>query len=79
MIVKAETPPSLGGKFERGFHVSSSLHIYVPDGSVEAYKTATNWASHASIIFPISQLISDNAELYNEISQYLGGEYYLKD
>lgn len=71
MIIRAETPPSLGSKFGLGQHVSWSLKIYVPDGSVEAYKTATNWASHASIIFPISQLVTDNAELYNEISQYL--------
>lgn len=71
MIIRAETPPSLGSKFELGYHVSSSLKIYVPDASVEAYKSATNWASHASIIFPITQLVTDNAELYNEISQYL--------
>lgn len=71
MILKAETPPSLGSKFALGQHVSSSLKIYVPDASVESYKSATNWVSHASIIFPISQLDTDNAELYAEISQYL--------
>ena len=71
MIIRAETPPSLGRWFALGQHVSSSLKIYVPDISVEAYKSATNWTSHSSIIFPITQLETDNAELYAEISQYL--------
>lgn len=73
MIIRAETPPSLGSKFALGQHVSSSLKIYVPDASVAAYKSATNWASHASIIFPITQLETDNAELYEEILIYIGG------
>ena len=71
MIIRAETPPSLGSKFALGHHVSSSLKIYVPDVSVEAYKSATNWTSHSSIIFPITQLETDNPTLYAEISQYL--------
>lgn len=71
MIVKAETPPSLGSKFALGQHVSSSLKIYVPDASVEAYESATNWTSHSSIIFPITQLETDNPTLYAEISEYL--------
>lgn len=73
MILLAETPPSLGSKFVLGQHVSSALKIYVPENSVEAYKTATNWSWHASIIFPISQLETDNAELYEEILIYIGG------
>lgn len=73
MILLAETPPSLGSKFSLGYQVSSSLKIYVPDNSVEAYKSATNWSGHARIIFPIDQLLEDNPELYAEIKEYLVG------
>ena len=41
--------------------------IYVPDASVETYKSATNWSSKASIIYGISDIITNNPELYEEI------------
>ena len=50
---------------------SNNAIIYVPDASVEAYKTATNWSSYASRIKGISELPTDNAELYEEIKDYL--------
>lgn len=51
--IAAVTPPSLGSS---AFANCSSLTgIYVPDDSVEAYKTATNWSAHANIILPLSQ------------------------
>mgnify|MGYP000472681990 CR=1 FL=1 len=31
--------------------------IYVPDDSVEAYKTATNWSNYADRIRPISEYV----------------------
>lgn len=30
--------------------------VYVPDGSVDAYKTATQWSSRARYIYPLSEL-----------------------
>ena len=63
------TPPTLNSNAYNGTH--SDLKIYVPDASVEAYKTATNWSQYSSRIKGISELPSDNAELYNEIKDYL--------
>lgn len=47
-IFRSTTPPSLGQTF------SGSYPIYVPDQSVEAYKTATNWNQYADRIKPLS-------------------------
>ena len=46
---KATTPPSLGGTdvFDSN---GSGRKIYVPAGSVEAYKSATRWSEYASAI-----------------------------
>ena len=44
---KATTPPSLGAEV---FYYNGSRKIYVPAGSVEAYKSATNWSEYASAI-----------------------------
>ena len=55
MICEAVTPPSLGDSI---FHASGSKtfdFVYVPDGSVEAYKTAVNWSAYADKILPLSQ------------------------
>jgi hypothetical protein len=35
----------------------STLTIYVPDESVEAYKGATNWSAYADQIKPISEYV----------------------
>lgn len=71
-VCKATTPPTLGSGSFTGTPIASGAgSIYVPDASVEAYKTATNWSSYASRIKGISELPSDNAELYNEIKDYL--------
>ena len=52
VICRATTPPRLGTvKANNGTHQA----IYVPDESVEAYKTATNWNAFADIILPLSQ------------------------
>ena len=45
------TPPILDTYL--GYAVNFKL--YVPDESVDAYKTATNWAQYASRIYPLSQ------------------------
>lgn len=50
MIVKATTPPS----FDTTQNSVGTL-IYVPDESVEAYKTASGWSSYADRIKPLSE------------------------
>jgi hypothetical protein len=67
-VFNSDVPPSCSwGVFEG----ATSCTIYVPDASVSAYREATNWSTYASRIFPISQLSSDNPDLYNEIKDYL--------
>lgn len=46
-IVKATIPPSINDDI---FYYSSNVSIYVPYGSVEAYKTATGWIEYADRI-----------------------------
>ena len=46
---KATTPPALGGTYVFDNNVSGRK-IYVPAGSVEAYKSATRWSEYASAI-----------------------------
>lgn len=56
VTVLATTPPTLGtGVFsiDTGDPDFASYPIYVPAGSLEAYKTATNWSVYANRIFPI--------------------------
>lgn len=55
VVMQSSTPPTLGANtvFSNGH---SGLTIYVPDGSVEAYKTATNWSAFADKIKPLSEL-----------------------
>jgi hypothetical protein len=45
---KATTPPSLG--WDVFAHNGSDRKIYVPAGSVNAYKSATNWSEYADAI-----------------------------
>lgn len=72
IVCKASPPPSLGSKALTNTPIASGTgSIYVPDASVEAYKTTTNWSAYASRIFPVSQLATDNPELYAEIQEYL--------
>ena len=56
IICRASTPPSLGGAIINKSWVYATIgEIYVPDESVEAYKTATNWSAYANKILPLSQ------------------------
>ena len=56
LICRASTPPTLGGPIiNKGWIKATIGEIYVPDDSVESYKTATNWSAYANIILPISQ------------------------
>ena len=44
---KSTTPPTLSNT-DAFYNISSDCIIYVPQGSLEAYQTATNWATYAS-------------------------------
>ena len=48
VTIEATTPPTLGTNVFNG--TSENLVIYVPAGSVDAYKAATNWSTYASRI-----------------------------
>lgn len=76
-VCKAITPPTLG---TNAFGNTNNCPIYVPDASVEAYKTATNWSDYASRIKPISEKPEPNFAItppstvvYNSIQ--LCGDY----
>ena len=56
IIFLSEIPPTLGNtNIFKG--QSYNYPIYVPDGSLYAYKNAAIWNSHASRIRPISELV----------------------
>lgn len=50
------TPPTLGSENALGVW---NKPIYVPDASVEAYKTAQNYTKRAGYIYPLSQFHTD--------------------
>lgn len=58
VICNAVTPPTLASTVFNS--TNSTFLIYVPDESVEAYKSATNWSTYASRIKGISELPTDN-------------------
>lgn len=55
VICYPETPPTITNPI-LGTNVPSSVEIFVPNNSVDAYKTS--WSSYASRIFPMSELDS---------------------
>lgn len=70
IIVGNQTPPTLGSN--NVFNSTNNCPIYVPDASVEAYRTETNWSAYADRIKSIEKdLPKDNPELYAEIEEYL--------
>lgn len=57
IIFEPTTPPTIdSGNLTIS---SASCIFYVPDESVEAYKTATNWVGNASRIKPMSEFATD--------------------
>lgn len=52
IVFKTTTVPTLANV--NAFSNTNNCPIFVPDESVEAYKTATNWSSLASRIYPLS-------------------------
>lgn len=51
VTIQAISPPTLGSSVFSG--TSQNLVIYVPSESVETYKSASGWSTHASKIQPI--------------------------
>ena len=55
--IYAETPPSVADRaFTEG---AVGRKIYVPDASVDAYKTASGWVAYADAIFPLSEYVEE--------------------
>lgn len=52
LICRATTPPTTDGEAFMGSNLSE---IYVPDASVETYKTASVWSRYAASICPLSE------------------------
>ena len=52
--IYATTPPTLGT--DVFYAINSICKIYVPDASLTAYKTATNWVTYADYIYPLSDI-----------------------
>ena len=55
LIVKSVVPPVITGQLSLGYDMPTSYSIYVPDESVEAYKSADIWKNYSSKIKPMSQ------------------------
>lgn len=60
VICYAQQPPSAMGNFY--FSSNYPLRLFVPDESIEAYRTTEPW-SHFAAIFPLSQLASVTAPI----------------
>lgn len=57
-VSRAATPPTLGSNsFTETPIASGTGYIYVPDASVETYRTASNWSTYASRIKPLSEYV----------------------
>ena len=56
VVCPCTTPPTI----ESNSFLNTTCTIYVPDASVNTYKTATNWVSLASRIKPISEMPVEN-------------------
>ena len=57
IISRAVSPPVLGGSIFNLNSSNTSILIYVPDESVEAYKSANIWSSYATRIRPLSEYV----------------------
>jgi hypothetical protein len=55
IVCYAEVPPTLGHQMALQSSDTNGCPIYVPDGSVAAYKAAANWSNHAARIKGISE------------------------
>lgn len=56
----AVVPPTIGSSTFYG--TPNTMSIYVPDGSVKAYKESTNWSAYADRIKPMSEYVEPTNE-----------------
>lgn len=54
VVIRATTPPTMGNA--AFVSTNDTFLIYVPDASLEAYRTATNWNTYADRIHPLSEI-----------------------
>jgi hypothetical protein len=59
-VVLSDTPPQIGSLTFNG--TPSTMSIYVPYGSLDAYKGATNWSAYADRIKPLSEYVEPTTE-----------------
>ena len=75
LVFRYAVPPTLGASA----FANTSFPIYVPDASLEAYKTATNWNTYADRIHPLSE-IEGSLIFYDKLvgdgTAYINTEYY---
>ena len=68
ITVNAIMPPTLG---YGAFDMTNNCSIYVPCGSLQAYRTATNWSTYADRIHPIMPCnLLKLQELYSDYTTY---------
>lgn len=67
-VFKNTIPAALASN---AFESTNNCPIYVPNDSLDTYKTASVWSTYSNRIKPISQLATDNPTLYAEIEEYL--------
>ena len=53
ILVYNENPPALGSTVFQG----TNCFIYIPDESIEAYKSATNWNAYSDRFKPLSEFV----------------------
>ncbi|RGS33724.1 leucine-rich repeat domain-containing protein [Bacteroides cellulosilyticus] len=70
LICRATVPPTFSGFW--GYTGGTPGAIYVPDGSVDAYKTATGWSGKASYIQPLGGYAKNLRSL--SVSMTTGGK-----
>ncbi len=58
VVIRAKTPPETASSTIFG-PLTKGAKIYVPDDSLETYKTATNWSNYASYYAPLSEYVED--------------------
>ena len=73
IVFMPTTPPSFAGN---PFYIDySNSKIYVPDDSVAAYKAAKNLTSHASRVYPISEMATYHPDDWNTYKDRFEGLY----
>lgn len=57
LICRAVTPPTFDGAWWDNSYKGKPIAIYVPDESVDTYKTASGWSKSSSLIHSLSEYV----------------------